>query len=187
MSDGRPKTHLSDADFARELVVASRAERPREGAKGRALAAIAGRGALTSSEVSGRRRAATIATALAGFSLAAGVLVGGTLLHRQREASLEAARAQATTAQQLQLHQLEARLREQQDRVENLQAKVRMAEDDAERAATARALAEAMESMAEAKRAVSTASQSDRSAAKPRPGKPACNCAPGDPLCSCIP
>jgi colicin import membrane protein len=189
MSDRRSQKEGADVEFVNELVAASRLDRPRDGAKARALAAVVPSLGLVPSTGAERGRGAPILASFAGLAVLAALVLGGLFLRRQSDMADAALREQQAgqAAQQAKVDKLIGDLREQSGVVARLRAAVASARDDAERQAAEQALAQAKAREAAAAGALSGESRPPTPPVSPRPRGLACNCAPGDPLCSCIP
>ncbi len=182
---GDERKEQSDASFASALVAAGRAERPRNGAKTRALEVVLADRTVARAVFPEARPHRLRLRTIAGYLLvAAALLVGIGVKHQGDVQAAEIARARQELADQTaKVDKLMAQLREQADSVASLQSAVQSAKDDRSRAAAQQALVDALRRSSQTGAALSRAG----SGAPGRASKPACNCAPGDPLCSCIP
>jgi colicin import membrane protein len=180
--------------FVEDLLEAARGDRPREGARARALDAVAAELEVATAVEGAPSLPSTLPWGrVAGVALpllvAAAVLKGLNIKHQSDLAAAAAAQQAAElAAQTAETRRLMDELRAQTDSVAALVAAVQNAKDDAARAA-AQAQLDLAEQQVAAKRersgvAAGRASGAGGAAAK---AKAACNCTPGDPLCSCIP
>ncbi len=178
--------------FTRQLVEASRAETPREGAKARALGVVLPELQVAHArETESRRRRSRGLSWVAGGSgfLLFVTLFGSGLYIKHQKDVAEAEQAQAAAdlaAQKAQTDKLMAELKAQTDSVASLASAVQNAKDDAARAAAVAQLDEAKRAQEATKARINSGRAGDAKPADGRP-RPACNCTPGDPLCSCIP
>jgi len=189
----RSRPEAADEAFAAELVSASKAERARDGAKARALAAVLPELSVATAHDSPHvmpSRTGLYGGVIGALLLAACVFLGVNVKHHDDvEAAASAIHAAELAMQQARTERLLAELRRQTAEVAALQAAVQNAKDDAARAAAMVALAEATQKAADTKASVNKVQSragagAGAGAAKARA---ACNCTPGDPLCSCIP
>ncbi len=193
MSDGRSLKDGAEVVFVNELVAASRLERPRAGAKERALAAVVPSLGVVPLTGAKRGRGVTLLAAFAGCALVAAFVLGGLFVKHRSELAEVAAEAAlheqeaAQAAQRAKVDELMAELREQTEAIAKLQAAVANAKNDAERQAAEQALAEARAHAAGVRAATSSQGAGGAPAVRPPRPKVACNCTPGNPLCTCIP
>jgi colicin import membrane protein len=191
MSEQRPASESSPDGVIHRLADASRAERPRPGAKDRALAAVLPEfdvvAAVPPQAFERPRRSFTARVGSAALALCVALAGGGLYMKHNADvaAAQQAAAQRAQAAAQAELDKLVAELREQEATVARLQAALANAKDDASRAAAQRALVDAQRQADDVSLAV-------RRGAAAGPGKAGsqkkvCNCNPGDPLCDCIP
>jgi hypothetical protein len=182
MSDAENRPAGGD-DVARALLASSRAERPAEGARGRAFDAAVRE--LEGAPVASRRtpsRALRIAFVFASPVLVLALLVAGLLVKDLRDAQRAKARIQAEVSRL-------AKESEALEGVARLRSELANSRDPAKVAELQRQLSEAKEKASVI--TVPARAGGGQPAAAPvvsstRAGKAACNCTPGDPLCSCL-
>jgi|HubBroStandDraft_6_1064221.scaffolds.fasta_scaffold455997_2 uncharacterized protein HemX len=177
----------TDDKLVQALVASSRAERPAEGARGRALDVAVrelGMGADTFARAASPRRARR--AALVGVALALGLLAGGLFVQHQQEMQTRAARAD--------LERRAAELEEQAEMsIERVRRELNATKDPEKIAILQAQLADVQQKAYVAKTAPRGVGggrgASSAPAGAPHNGalatKP-CNCTPGDPLCSCL-
>jgi colicin import membrane protein len=176
------------SDLLEELRDASRAERPRDGAKARALTAVMPE--LRVASLASRARRMTTVAMAAGFLTFVTAVGGGLYLKHQsdEQAALKAQHEAELAQQKLAMDKLMAQLNAQTTSVQALSAAVQDARDDATRAAVVAQLTEAQR-QADATRGALNRKQAAAGGGAGSANRPAkaCNCQPGDPLCTCIP
>jgi hypothetical protein len=189
-----------DDTLTRALIASSRAERPAEGARTRAFAAVTDELRQPAPELPTPRQRLRRAFAWASPVLVAALFGGGLLVKHQRDDArraaveiegLEAEMRQAESDRQ----KLTAELRTQTEEATNLKKVMENTKDPVARAAIADQVRLADAKVVAAERNLSRAISSDHghpvvhaagSAGTPARATAACKCTAGDPLCSCL-